>query len=337
MKTIKTTIRIDASPQTVWSIMDDLPLYPEWNRLTPDLAGRTTVGSVVRGTLMKEGAPNVPLKPTITTIVGAREFRWLTLVPGDQGFSAEHYFILTPAADGGTEFAHCEDFDGPAITGRWAGLQATSPPAFDGMNHDLKTRAERFKAASVSLHPAVDGGTPHRTPGAETTLKCLCAADRVEVRLTRPIHHNHLCGCSKCWKPVGALFAQTAVVAGEGLEIGANAEKLAIVDSGQAIRRHACRVCGVHMHGDVPDINHHFYGLCFVHPELADEGSSSAPEFAGFVSSLIETGTSPSLMEAIRGRLTSLRIPAFDGFSSEIMDLIAWHRRKVARLPEPTA
>ena len=54
------------------------------------------------------------------------------------------------------------------------------------------------------------------------------------------------------------------------------------------------------------------------------------------MNSLIETGTSPSLMEAIRGRLAALRIPAYDAFSPEIMDPIAWHRRKNQRLPQPT-
>ena len=54
------------------------------------------------------------------------------------------------------------------------------------------------------------------------------------------------------------------------------------------------------------------------------------------MSSLIETGTSPSLMEAIRSRLAALRIPAYDAFSPEIMDLIGWHRRKIQRLPQPT-
>ena len=334
MKSIKTAIRIDASPQTVWSVMDDLQRYPEWNRLTPDLSGRTTVGSVVRGSLVKEGAPIVPLAPTIKAIVGAREFRWLTDVPG---FRAEHYFFLTPTGDGATELAHGEDFDGPVAVERWPGIEKTSPPAFDAMNRDLKARAEKLKSAAVSLHPAVDNGTSRSCArSTATTLRCLCAADQVEVRLSRPIYHNHLCGCSKCWKPSGALFAQTAVVSSDGLKVTANGQKLAPVDTKQSIRRHACKDCGTHMYGDVPDINHHFHGLCFVHPELASDEPCGAPEFAGFVSSLIETGTSPSLMEAVRGRLTSLNIPAFDGFSSEIMDLIAWHRRKVESIPQPT-
>ena len=333
MKTIKTTIRIDASPQTVWSIMDDLERYPEWNRLTPDLTGRTTVGSVVRGTLVKENAPRIPLSPTIRAIVGAREFRWLTSVPG---FHAEHYFKLTPTADGGTELEHSEDFDGPVAEERWAGIQASSPPAFDGMNRDLKARAEQMKSAPVSLHPAVDrGAKPIRTSGG-TTLRCLCGKDPVEIKVTRPIYHNHLCGCSKCWRPAGSLFAQTAVVSSDGLEVAANGGKLAVVDPAQGIQRHACRECGAHMHGDIADVNHHFHGLSFVHPELAGDAAWGGPEFAGFVSSLIESGTSPSLMEAIRAGLASLSIPAYDAFSPEIMDLIAWHRRKVREQPQPT-
>jgi hypothetical protein len=294
MKTIKTFIKINASPQNVWSVMDDLQRYPEWNHLTPDLAGRTTVGSIVRGTLTKQGAPQVPIGPTINAVVGAREFRWLTKVPG---FRAEHYFFLQPTADGGTELTHCEDFDGEAIAQRWAGIEATSPPAFNGMNSDLKARAEQFKATAVSLHPAVDKGAALvRAVVIGTTLRCLCAANCIEIRITRPIHHNHLCGCSKCWKPAGA-----------------------------------------HLYGDVPDVNHHFHGLCFVHPELAQDAPCGAPEFAGFVSSLIESGTCPSLMEAIRGRMAALKILAFDGFSPEIMDIIAWHKRKLTLYPQATS
>ena len=334
MKTIKTTIKIDASPQTVWSVMDDLQRYPEWNHLTPDLAGRTTVGSIVRGTLTKQGAPQVPIGPTINAVVGAREFRWLTNVPG---FRAEHYFFLQPTGEGGTELTHCEDFDGEALVQRWAGIEASSPPAFNGMNSDLKARAEQFRATAVNLHPAVDGGAAAtRTGLAGTTLKCLCTSKRVEIRITRPIYHNHLCGCSKCWKPAGALFAQTAIISSDGFEVSANGDKLRVVDATQSIQRHACKDCGAHLYGDVPDVNHHFHGLCFVHPELAQDASCGAPEFAGFVSSLIESGTCPSLMESIRRRLAALKILACDGFSPEIMDVIAWHKRKLAAYPQAT-
>jgi S-(hydroxymethyl)glutathione synthase len=334
MKSIKTSIRIDASPQTVWSVMDNLQQYPEWNKLTSVLSGRTTVGSVVRGTMTRPGVPAVPIGPTINVLVGAREFRWLTDVPG---FRAEHYFLLRPTQDGGTELTHAEDFDGSALAERWAGIEASSPPAFDQMNRDLRARAEQFKSAVVALHPAIDNRVPWPdTTVTEATLTCLCATDQVEVKVIRSIYHNHLCGCSKCWKPSGALFAQTAVVSSDGLTIVANRQKLHVVDPAQSIRRHACQECGAHIYGDVSDVDHHFYGLCFVHPELAADTPCGPPEFAGFVSSLIEAGTDPSLMEAIRRQLHLSGIPAFDGFSTEIMDIIAWHRRKLQQYTRPT-
>ena len=76
--------------------------------------------------------------------------------------------------------------------------------------------------------------------------------------------------------------------------------------------------------------DHHFYGLDFIHPELAGGAACPAPEFAGFVSSLVETGRAPSTMSRVRQRLQALGVAAYDAFSPELMDLIAWHKRKLA-------
>ena len=330
MKTLETVIDIDASPQTVWSIMDDLERYPEWNALVPELKGRTTVGEVVEGKLVQPNTPVLPLAPTLTRIVGARELRWITVVPGDEGFSAEHYFFLTPTSEGGTHLVHNEDFDGPAIAFMWDGIDTNGRQAYNQMNVDLKARAEAAKAAPVNLHPAVDSGKATLHSDALRTLRCHCANDAVVVELAVPLLHNHLCGCSKCWKPEGASFAMTAVVPSGAMKVVEHGEKLTIVDPGQSIQRHACTACGVHMVGRVPDSDHHFYGLEFVHPELSS-APAPVPEFAGFVSSIIEAGANPSEMEAVRGRLGKLGIAAYDAFSSELMDIIAWHKVKIAK------
>ena len=332
MKTLETQITIDASPQTVWSILDDLARYPEWNALVPELRGRTTVGETVEGKLVQPNTPVIPLAPTLTRIVGARELRWVTIVPGDQGFTAEHYFILTPTEDGGTHLVHNEDFDGPAVGLLWDGINTNGRDAYNQMNADLKARAEAMKSAPILLHPTVDCAPGQQIVATQSALHCRCALDKVKVRLTAPAVHSHLCGCTKCWKPEGALFALTAVVPVGTLEVTANSEKLDVVDRGQSIQRHACRDCGTHLFGHVSDKDHHFYGVEFIHPELSDEASPAAPpEFAGFVSSVIEAGASPSQMEAVRHRLSELRIPAYDAFSPEIMDMIAWHKVKLGR------
>jgi hypothetical protein len=38
-------------------------------------------------------------------------------------------------------------------------------------------------------------------------------------------------------------------------------------------------------------------------------------------------------MKAIRRRLEELGIPAYDAFSSELMDIIAWHKVKMNKHP----
>ena len=181
----------------------------------------------------------------------------------------------------------------------------------------------------TSIHPAVDNGIhPAQDGFSGGTLHCNCATDRVEVSITTQSAHNHVCGCSKCWKPEGALFSQVAVVPRQNLEVTAHAEKLKVVDAAAAIQRHACTACGTHMYGRIENTGHPFYGLDFIHTELSDADGWSAPEFAAFVSSLIETGTDPSDMGAIRGRLKELGLEPYDCLSPPLMDAIAAHVAK---------
>lgn len=140
--------------------------------------------------------------------------------------------------------------------------------------------------------------------------------------------HNHVCGCTKCWKPDGAIFSQIAVVGRDQVKVTENADKLDIVDASAAIQRHACRDCGVHMYGRIENTGHPFHGLDFVHTELSDKTGWAAPEFAAFVSSIIESGVSPDRMDEIRGRLTELGLTPYDCLSPPLMDLIATHVAK---------
>jgi len=328
MKRLETEIEINASTQTVWSVMDDLERYPEWNPLVPELSGRTTVGRVVTGMIVLHNVPAFALTPTLIRIVGARELRWIS-VATESGISGEHYFIMTPTADGGTHLIHNEDFDGPAVPMMWPGIEAVTRPVYVKMNEALKERAEALEATRPTLHPAVDVGVATGAGSDGATLGCFCAAAAVEVRVDVKVVHNHLCGCSKCWKPSGARFAQVAVVPTGALHVTANEGKLRVIDTSQSIRRHACRDCGVHLFGRVDDVDHHFYGVDFLHPELVIEADVPAPEFAGFTSSLIEAGGNPSHMKAIRKRLAELGIPSYDAFSPELMDIIAWHKVKI--------
>jgi S-(hydroxymethyl)glutathione synthase len=102
-------------------------------------------------------------------------------------------------------------------------------------------------------------------------LQYQCAHQPAEILVSAQTAHNHVCGCSKCWKPAGALFAQIAVVAKNSVSVTANAEKLQIVDKSAAIFRHACKECGTHMYGRIENTGHPFCGVDFMYTELSKQ------------------------------------------------------------------
>jgi S-(hydroxymethyl)glutathione synthase len=128
------------------------------------------------------------------------------------------------------------------------------------------------------------------------------------------------------------LFSQVAVVARENLSVMENGEKLEVVDPKAAIQRHACKQCGVHMYGRIENKAHPFYGFDFIHTELSKEDGWAPPEFAAFVSSIIESGANPNNMAAVRARLKELGLEPYDCLSPALMDAIATHTAKAAGL-----
>ena len=184
---------------------------------------------------------------------------------------------------------------------------------------------------AVSIHPAVDGGVkPGSANFAGGTLTCKCTSNPVTVKIGANTAFNHVCGCTKCWKPQGALFAVVAVAPRDKVSVSKNGDKLSIVDESATIQRHACKVCGTHMYGRIEKKAHPFYGLDFIHTELSPQSGWSQPEFAAFVSSIIESGADPANMGAVRGRLKELKLEPYDCLSPPLMDYIATHIAKAS-------
>lgn len=183
--------------------------------------------------------------------------------------------------------------------------------------------------AALSIHPHVDAG---KKSGLSTfsggTLVCACTANPVKVAVKEDIAHNHVCGCTKCWKPSGALFAMVAVAPTNRVEVLEHGEKLAVVDPAAVILRHACKECGVHMYGPV-ERDHPFQGLSFIHPERFTESGWADPSFAAFVSSIIESGADPAGMDNVRATLKEKKLEPYDCLSPALMDYMAtWTANK---------
>lgn len=183
----------------------------------------------------------------------------------------------------------------------------------------------------INIHPSVDHGLKAKAENfSGGTLYCRCADNKVAVTVKGQCAHNHVCGCTKCWKPKGALFSQVAVVPRENLSILELREKIEVVDPNATIQRHACKDCGVHMFGRIENKGHPFYGFDFIHTELSNDDGWAPPEFAAFVSSIIESGANPDNMTAVRERLKQLGLEPYDCLSPALMDAIATHTAKAA-------
>ena len=188
-----------------------------------------------------------------------------------------------------------------------------------------------FGKSKIKIHPAVDGGVKKgKADFAGGTLRCKCADNQVTVHIKGNCAYNHVCGCTKCWKPDGAVFSQVAVVGRENLTVGDNAGRLQIVDEAAPIQRYACTGCGTHMYGRIENTEHPFHGFDFIHTELSDTLGFEEPRFAAFVSSIIEAGTKPEEMDGIRARLSELGLEPYDVLAPGLMDAIATHAAKQA-------
>ncbi|MEX3982221.1 S-(hydroxymethyl)glutathione synthase [Paraburkholderia sp. EG287A] len=182
---------------------------------------------------------------------------------------------------------------------------------------------------TTAIHPSIDRGIQKGVENfAGGTLRCQCSHEPVEVRVDAQVAFNHACGCTKCWKPDNALFSVVGVVPRDKVTVTAHGEKLNVVDEKALIQRHACATCGTHLYGRIENTEHAFYGLDFIHTELSPDTGWEGPGFAAFVSSIIESGTPPSSMTAIRQALRDKGLEPYDCLSPTLMDILATHTAK---------
>ena len=161
------------------------------------------------------------------------------------------------------------------------------------------------------------------------TLVCKCKDQPVKVGIKGDVAHNHACGCTKCWKPEGAIFSVVAVVPRQNVTVLENGDKLQIVDAvggDPALRLQGLRHAHVRPHREQgPSVLRPR-----LHPPRTVPGSRArqAPQFAAFVSSVIESGVKPEQMAGIRARLKELGLEPYDCLSPALMDAIATHVAK---------
>ncbi|MGI9647593.1 MAG: SRPBCC family protein [Acidimicrobiia bacterium] len=141
MKTIESSIDIDAAPEKVWAILMDFDSYPDWNPFITSIKGEQRLGGKLEAYLDPPGGKGMTFKPTVVAFEEGTELTWLgrLLLPGV--FDGRHTLRVEPR-DGGSTFVHGESFGG-VLTGlimRFIG--DSTELGFEQMNTALKARAE---------------------------------------------------------------------------------------------------------------------------------------------------------------------------------------------------
>src|SRR5664279_1317635 len=95
-----------------------------------------------------------------------------------------------------------------------------------------KKKPAKRSAPAIALHPGIDKGFAKsgKKGFAGGKLTCNCITDPVVVEIAAQSAHNHACGCTKCWKPEGAIFSVVAVAPSDKVKVVQNGHKLKIVD-----------------------------------------------------------------------------------------------------------
>jgi hypothetical protein len=138
MKEYSASTTIVAPPERIWAILTDGAAYPEWEPNTVRIDGQIAPGEKL--TAWSKLSPGRAFPVKVTEFVPSQKMTWTGGMPLGL-FSGERSFVLTPRADGATEFMLREVFSGVLV-----GLLGRSLPdlnaAFAQFAASLKGRAE---------------------------------------------------------------------------------------------------------------------------------------------------------------------------------------------------
>jgi hypothetical protein len=143
MRSLRTTIEIDAPPERVWAELTRFESWPAWNPLITRIEARLEPGADVSFDIVLDGR-RLHIEAAMHRVVERRDMRWRGPRSRWQArlFRGEHYFSLEPVGEARTRFVHGEDFDGWALPLMWWRLEQSVRSGYQRMNEALKRRVE---------------------------------------------------------------------------------------------------------------------------------------------------------------------------------------------------
>lgn len=129
-------IQIAARPEVVWSLLTDAPAYPSWNSTVVKIDGAIARDADIE--LVSKIDPERTFELNVSVLEPTRRMVWQD---GGAMFKGVRTFVLTPSADGGTDFTMAEIFTG-MMMGMIEDDLPDFRPSFQAFAADLKRAAE---------------------------------------------------------------------------------------------------------------------------------------------------------------------------------------------------
>lgn len=142
MKSIETSIRIEAEPAAVWRQLMDFQSHADWNPFLVSIEGKPEVGSFLKNTIQTSEKKQMQFEPEVLVVDEYKEFRWKGKLFVKGLFDGEHYFKLTALPDGATLLTHGELFTGLLAGALYSMIGKDTTAGFEAMNEALKAKVE---------------------------------------------------------------------------------------------------------------------------------------------------------------------------------------------------
>lgn len=143
MKSITTSIIINAPIAQVWNVFTDFENYENWNPFVKSVKGNVKKGNQIEVTMILEGMNDQVFTPQVLDFTAEQSFRWKGKLGMKGIFDGEHYFNFETVEGGKTKLIHGENFSGILSGGIFMMIGKKTENGFNAMNEALKNECEK--------------------------------------------------------------------------------------------------------------------------------------------------------------------------------------------------
>src|SRR6202171_5959907 len=142
MKAYDATADIEATPDTIWTILTDAPNLSNWDSGVERVEGRIAPGETIKVFVKVNPGRAFPIK--VTEFVPGQRMVWSGGMPLGL-FKGVRTYTLSPEGNGTTKFNMREEYTGPMLPMIWRSIPDLGP-SFTQFANGLKRRVETGKS-----------------------------------------------------------------------------------------------------------------------------------------------------------------------------------------------